>query len=485
MRKWILAVVLLLTSGALYAYGIVGLKWAYPTTAVYTRVPGVSPSGIPWATAARQAAQEWNDETVFNFNIVEQYFDPCTSLLGSANGGGDGRNSMGFSDTICGTPYNSSTLAVTLYSSHSNGLNRDLNEADILFKSSVNYDVFDARPSGASASLIDFRRVALHELGHAIGLEHENSNQSIMRPTIGSIFSLTQDDINGVNELYSGFISCPYTTLDFGTVSNALSAGDCTVRQLAGGANDDSYVDVYELVLRQATTLNISMVAPSLDSVLLLTDSDSQILSINDGGAGGCNAALNQTLAAGTYVVLANTFRAETNCRIGGGKTTGTYELAVSYQTQAMPLLGRETSLLGGISSASFSGGVTINEGASFANTVSPNDAFDVVGSINIDPTHRNKTGFIVVAAIMEDGQLLLKNEQNEFLPIPPGVEAIPANIRKTLGAAEAVDILSNISAKQFGIKNIEIRFLVGYGLDSQPNEVYFHEEPISLVVRP
>jgi hypothetical protein len=217
----------------------------------------------------------------------------------------------------------------------------------------------------------------------------------------------------------------------------------------------------------------------------LLMDNDSQILSITNGGAGGCDAAFTKTLAAGTYVVLANTFIAETDCRTDGGKTEGTYELTVSYETDGLPLLGRETSLLGGASSARFSGGVSVNEGVSFANKISPSDEFDVVGSINIDPAHRNKAGFIVVAAIMEDGQLLLKNEQNEFLPIPPGVEAIPANIRKTLGTAEAVDILSNISAKQFGIKNIEIRFLVGYGVDSQPNEVYFHEEPISLVVGP
>lgn len=483
MQKWILAFLLLLTSGALYAYGIVGLKWAYPTTTVYTRVPGISPSGISWATATQQAAQEWNDETVFNFNIVEQYFDPCISLPGSANG--DGRNSMSFSSTICGSSYNSSTLAVTVYSSDSNGLSTDLIEADILFKSSVNYDVFDARPSGAPSNLVDFRRVALHELGHVIGLKHENSNQSIMRSTIGSIFSLTQDDINGVNELYSGFSSCPYTTLDFGTVANALSAGDCTVRKLAGGANDDSYVDVYELVLRQATTLNISMVAPSLDSVLLLMDSDSQILSINDDGAGGCNAALNQSLAAGTYVVLANTFLAETNCRLDGGKTNGTYELTVSYLTGSMPLLGRETSLLGGISTASFAGGVTINEGASFANTVSPTDEFDVVGRISVDPAHRNKAGFIVIAAIVDDGPILIKNAQHEFLPIPPPGGIIPANIRKTLESEETVDILGNISAAQFGINEIEIRFLVGYGIDSQPNELYFHEEPISLVVKP
>jgi hypothetical protein len=35
------------------------------------------------------------------------------------------------------------------------------------------------------------------------------------------------------------------------------------------------------------------------------------------------------------------------------------------------------------------------------------------------------------------------------------------------------------------GIENIEVDFWVGYGLNSQPNEIFFHQRPINLVVSP
>jgi hypothetical protein len=29
------------------------------------------------------------------------------------------------------------------------------------------------------------------------------------------------------------------------------------------------------------------------------------------------------------------------------------------------------------------------------------------------------------------------------------------------------------------------VRFLIGYGLNSKPNELYFHDEPINLLITP
>jgi hypothetical protein len=49
---------------------------------------------------------------------------------------------------------------------------------------------------------IDFYRVALHELGHFMGLDHETTNAAIMQPIIGDLDSLQQDDIDGANSLY-------------------------------------------------------------------------------------------------------------------------------------------------------------------------------------------------------------------------------------------------------------------------------------------
>jgi len=57
---------------------------------------------------------------------------------------------------------------------------------------------------------IDFRYVALHELGHALGLRHSQQNDSIMYPIYvrsADDLALSDDDINGIQHLYSKSLS--------------------------------------------------------------------------------------------------------------------------------------------------------------------------------------------------------------------------------------------------------------------------------------
>lgn len=485
MKKWIFAAIVATLSLTAYSFDVDGTRWPTPQTLMYTGIPGTSASGQTWSQALRDAAQEWTDESAFTFVTSPRYLDPCigyqanSSRAGFPTGRGDGLNGADFTSTVCGNSYGTNVLAVTLVYSESNQLGNEITEADIVFNKNASFDIYDG-PVRSGA--IDFTRVALHELGHVIGMGHERGRnvQSIMRTTIGNIFTLQPDDIAGAAQLYNGFSNCPVRTLDFGVVTGALANGDCTIRRMLGSP-DDSFVDVYQFELRQITTVTLRMTSPTLDSVLVLMGSNSEVLQIDDDGGQGCDARISRILQPGTYAVLANTFVSDTNC----GSNLGAYSISANYVSMALPVVGRPTSFLGGSTAATFSGGVTLNKGASYRNAVSSRQRFDVVGKIDIDPAHRNKPGFIVVAALLDDGQILVKHPALGFVPYDPQASLLPFSTTKILAATENVDILPNTVASQLGLSRITVKFLMGYGLTDNPAELYFHEEPISLVVTP
>ncbi|MCP5357834.1 MAG: matrixin family metalloprotease [Pseudomonadales bacterium] len=482
--KTALLLVLLGISLNAFAANIPGKKWPGNTTEMYIGMPGTAPSGIAWSDALRKAAQAWNDTTPFTFTFNSQFLDPCTGYSKNPansnfpNGDGDSRNGTGFNTTVCGNDFGSGVLAVTLIYTESNLLGaEDITEADIVFNSNERYDIYDG-PLRFQTRTQDFGRIALHELGHVLGLGHEQTASAIMKATIGNLDSLQEDDINGATTLYNGYRNCPVTSFGFGRSSGSLATGDCRVRELIGGGSDDSFVDTYEFELAQPTQITLEMRSPSLDSVLVLMDARSDVLDVDDDGAGGCNSRITTTLAAGTYAVLANTFDGKSDC----GDTFGPYELTLSYQSSTLPLLGRETSLRGGSSTARFSGGVTQNGGLSYSNLAKSTQPVDIKGSIQVDSAHQGKAGFIVVAAVMDNGRIYLRNSVGEFVPYDQAGGVITKAYSKVLGAVENVDILRNFTPLVAGYPSAQVNFLMGYGLSSNPDELYFHAAPINLL---
>lgn len=480
------AVLLGCVSMTALTFNISGIKWPGASARLYVGMPGSAPSGTRWRDALVRAAQEWTDKTPFTFVIDQAYQNPCNGYSASSaaadfpQGSGDRRNGTDFASTVCGNAFGENVLAVSLVYTESNKLGSfDIIEADIVFNVNSRFDIYDGPLSNQSRG-VDFGRVALHEMGHVIGINHEQSSPSIMRATIGNFFTLQADDIQGATTLYTGYANCPVNGLDFGRVSGSLGAGDCSVKQLVGGGSDDSLVDTYEFTLQQSTTVSIGMGSSSLDSVLVLMDATSRVLEINDYSFSGCDARITKTLPAGTYAVLANTWSGGSTC----GNTAGPYELTLSYQSSALIEHGRETSLQGSASNAKFAGAVKKKNALLFSNIVKPSETFDVVGRINVDAQHQGQLGFIVVAALLDDGAILLRNAAGDFVTYTAQSGIIRAST-KVLTATESVDILGNTRAADLGFNDIEVDFLIGYGLDSNPNELYFHEAPINLLVTP
>jgi Big-like domain-containing protein len=112
---------------------------------------------------------------------------------------------------------------------------------------------------------------------------------------------------------------CPFVTaLVLGQpAEGALALGDCEY------SLDDSYVDVYEISLPAAGTIQIDMTSGDLDSYLGLFESGGLFLAEDDNSGGGRNARLVRQLPAGKYRIWANTI---------SGTETGAYSLVVAQR---------------------------------------------------------------------------------------------------------------------------------------------------------
>ena len=170
----------------LNAYELHDYKWPSAKTTFNVNIPG---SGGLWNRSFEEAMELWSQATIFNFEIRHTYEDPCD--------GGDGVNGVGFARDICGDSFGPSGTTLAVTRAWTRGAIQT--EANITFNSYFFWGVYD----GPDSYDPDFRRVAVHELGHALGLAHENSARSIMTTYVDDIIRPQADDIAGVAALYA------------------------------------------------------------------------------------------------------------------------------------------------------------------------------------------------------------------------------------------------------------------------------------------
>ena len=455
------------------AFEINGSKWPTGEIEFFVDMDGTAASGITWNAAFIAAMNDWNKETSFNFILREDNRNPCAD---------DGLNSVDFSDTFCGSAFGGSTLAVTVRSFTSSVLGAPaISEADIVIDQGKELNVYDGNLVQFGIQGLDPRRIALHELGHAIGLDHETTNTAIMAPTIGNVDRLQADDIAGAQALYDGVINCAVSDLAFGSINNALDASDCTVSELLPGSSDTSPIDLYRFTLTNSATLSLGMTSATLDSVLLIADENLQVIGSDNKLGNDCDSSLTQFLQPGNYFLLANTFDIPVKDECGN---SGDYEINAALSSGGLNPLGSSASLTGAPVNATFSGGITSNNGTSFTNQFSPSDSLDITAQIDIDPQHVGQAGFLVIAAVVDE-QILFLNEQGQFVDSAANPGVITRASNKTLAAIEELTIVENLIPQSLGISEIQVGFFFGYGLVNSPSELYYHQAPLNLIIAP
>lgn len=207
--------------------GIYVISWAEGSVPLKIKMPidQVLSDGSNYTASVQAAMQAWNARlgTVqFSAETTATPINPPSGTYANGNGLNEIVMDSQYSFGTERRSFDSNTLAITVTSSDGNFTG----ESDIVFNTAYTWNSY----RGGLTSQQDIRRVAIHELGHVLGLNHPDqatppqSVLAIMNSTVSNLDTMQSDDIAGTQLLYAAPGFAPANN-DFANATTITLAG--------------------------------------------------------------------------------------------------------------------------------------------------------------------------------------------------------------------------------------------------------------------
>jgi hypothetical protein len=273
----------ILSLGTTRAYVLEDSYWQLPVVPMRIQM---GPADFPladgstdWNSVVENALALWNEQ------MDRMQFSWTVAGTGTPTSEGDGVNSIQFSSTVYGDKFGNSVLAITVFDSTGD----EMNEADVLFNTAISFNSFRGTAySNYVTSGFDLHRVALHELGHVLGLDHPDEHgqtvDAIMNANISDLYTLQPDDVAGAVSLYGAPPSAPPPTGNAQTLQistrGSVGTGD---NVMIGGFIINGSTTKKVIIRAIGPSLGASGIAGALGNPTLeLHDSTGALLQSND-----------------------------------------------------------------------------------------------------------------------------------------------------------------------------------------------------------